>query len=141
MSFRTIIIDDESLARERLKTLLDGNEFIDIIACAKNGIEAVELINEKKPDLIFLDIQMPGLNGFEVLQKLEKLPYIIFATAYDEYALKAFETNSIDYLLKPIEKERLNKSIGKLRALTGNNENSQDFNEKIRNLISSLNNH
>lgn len=115
---RTILIDDEPLAIKRLERLLGPyNTVIEIVAIAKNGLEAVEKINALSPDLVFLDIQMPGLNGFQVLEALgENRPKVIFATAYDQYALKAFEENSIDYLLKPIEKERLEKTIDKLKA-------------------------
>jgi two-component system LytT family response regulator len=116
--FRTILIDDEEPARIRLKELLnDYTDTITIIGEAKNGDEAVSLINTLHPDLIFLDIQMPGKDGFEVIQSIEKVPYIIFCTAFDQYALKAFETNSIDYLVKPVGKERIAKSMIKLQSL------------------------
>ncbi|MBN1293666.1 MAG: response regulator transcription factor [Candidatus Latescibacteria bacterium] len=119
MKFRTILIDDEPLAVERLTRLLyPYTDNIDIIDNAYNGQEAVEKINRINPDLIFLDIQMPELNGFEVLDHVKHLPLIIFCTAYDEYALKAFETNSIDYLLKPVESDRLKTALQKLQRLT-----------------------
>ena len=119
MKFRTILIDDEPLALERLKRMLEPlEEIIEITDCAYDGRDAVDKINRLKPELIFLDIQMPELNGFEVLERIDFLPLIIFSTAYDEYALKAFETNSIDYLLKPVEPERLKVSIEKLKRLT-----------------------
>ncbi|PID28760.1 MAG: DNA-binding response regulator [Candidatus Cloacimonadota bacterium] len=109
---RTIIIDDEKIARNRMKRLLTGfGDKIKIIDEAENGKEAVSKINELKPDLIFLDIQMPGLNGFEVLENLVFRPQIIFVTAYDNYAIRAFEENSADYLLKPVTPERLEKAI------------------------------
>lgn len=112
---RTILVDDEELAINRLKRLLSEFEIIEIIGFAYDGIHAVELISAQKPDLIFLDIQMPGLNGFEVLERIkDPKPKVVFATAYDQYAIKAFEENSLDYLLKPIEKERLEKTIAKL---------------------------
>lgn len=118
MNFRTIIIDDEQLARERLRRLLDSySDVITIIDEASDGLSAVEKINKHHPDLIFLDIQMPEFTGFQVLEKITNNPWIIFATAFDEYALKAFETNSIDYLLKPIDKQRLKLSIEKLTKL------------------------
>ena len=136
MIFRTIIIEDEQLARERLKKILTKHEQnIQIIAEAENGYKALELINKLNPDLIFLDIQMPGMNGFEVLEKIEKLPIIIFTTAYDEYALQAFETNSIDYLLKPISPERLNQAISKLNQFYQKNE---QFNENILKMLNNL---
>tara|TARA_B100000678_G_C18207974_1_gene502172 strand:+ start:626 stop:1384 length:759 start_codon:yes stop_codon:yes gene_type:complete len=115
MSFRTLIIEDEEPARLRLSKLLQNYpDKIENIGFARNGEDGLEKINQLKPDLIFLDIQMPGMNGFEMLSKLKRIPLIIFCTAYDEYALQAFETNSIDYLLKPVKQERLAKAISKL---------------------------
>ena len=115
MSFRTLIIEDEEPARLRLTKLLQNYpDKIEIIGFAKNGENGLEKINELNPDLIFLDIQMPGMNGFEMLSKLKRIPLVIFCTAYDEYALQAFETNSIDYLLKPVKEIRLEKTISKL---------------------------
>jgi two-component system LytT family response regulator len=113
--WKTIIIDDEQLARKRLKRLLETYHEVDIVAEAENGAEGLKLINNLKPDLIFLDIEMPILNGFEMLSKLNHYPKVVFTTAYDQYAIKAFEEGSIDYLLKPIELERLEKTIKKLR--------------------------
>lgn len=113
--FRTLIIDDERLAREELKTELKDYTEIVIIGEAQNGDEAIIAINEMQPDLLFLDINMPGMNGFELLKKLEEIPNVIFVTAYDEFALKAFEVNALDYILKPIDPERLNEAIEKLK--------------------------
>ena len=119
--YKTLIADDEQPARDRLKTLLAEHKGkIEIIGEAKNGIECREMIDNLKPDLLFLDIQMPGLNGFEVLQQTNHSPIVIFCTAFDEYALKAFETNSIDYIVKPIKAERIRKSIEKLDSLNSN---------------------
>jgi two-component system LytT family response regulator len=112
----TIIIDDEKLARQRLKRLLAPYDEIDIIEEGENGQQGLALIQEHRPDLIFLDIEMPILNGFEMLAKLDVEVRVIFTTAYDQYAIKAFEEGSIDYLLKPIEAERLEKTIKKLNA-------------------------
>ncbi len=121
MKYQTLLVEDEPLALQRLQRLLHPyNDFIDLIAHATNGEEAVEMINTLKPDLIFLDIQLPELNGFEVLERLAHVPLVIFSTAYDEFALKAFETNAIDYLLKPVEPERLQRALEKLRRLTSN---------------------
>ncbi len=118
-SFTAILIDDERLAIKRLKRLLEKyEESFEILAEAYNGEEGLKLIEHHQPDLIFLDIEMPGMNGFEMLKKLEYLPKIIFTTAFDEYAIKAFEENSIDYLLKPIEVERLDKAVDKLKRLS-----------------------
>lgn len=113
--WKTIIIDDEQLARQRIKRLLKEYDEVEIIAEAENGAEGLALIEQHKPDLIFLDIEMPVLNGFEMLAKLTHQPKVVFTTAYDQYAIKAFEEGSIDYLLKPIELERLDKTIKKLK--------------------------
>lgn len=116
MTWKTIIIEDEQLARQRLKRLLANYAEIEIIAEAENGAQGLEMINQHQPDLVFLDIEMPLLNGFEMLAKLtENQPKVVFTTAYDQYAIKAFEEGSIDYLLKPIELERLDKTIHKLK--------------------------
>jgi two-component system, LytTR family, response regulator len=110
-----IIVDDERLARNELKRLLEEFPRINIVAEAANADEAIALIDEHQPDLLFLDIQMPGKNGFELLEVLEdKVPEVIFTTAYDEYALKAFEYNALDYLMKPIDSSRLAEAILKV---------------------------
>src|SRR5205823_7234152 len=111
---RAIIIDDERLARSELKKLLTDYPEIEIIAEAANASEGIEKIESLNPDLIFLDIQMPGKTGFDMLAELDKAPHVIFTTAYDEYALKAFEVNALDYLLKPVEPKRLADAIQKL---------------------------
>lgn len=109
---RTIIIDDERLARNELRRLLENFPKIDIVGEAANADEALPMIEELQPDLLFLDIQMPGKNGFELLQAIEgKAPDVVFTTAYDEYAIKAFEFNALDYLLKPVEMNRLTEAI------------------------------
>ena len=113
--FRTLVIDDERLAREELKSVLSEILEINVIGEAQNGDEALKLIKSEAPDLIFLDINMPEMNGFEMLKKLDEIPKVIFVTAYDEYALKAFEVNALDYLLKPIYPERLAEAIEKLK--------------------------
>lgn len=131
MVFKSIIIDDEAHARSRLKRLLVNHaNVIQVLNEASNGIEALEMIESHKPDLIFLDIQMPGLDGFEVINRLKYLPIIIFTTAFDQFALKAFETNTIDYLVKPIEPERLDLTIRKLQQFKKN-----DQEESIRNFL------
>ncbi len=111
---RTLIIDDERLARKELTNLLNSFDEIEIIGEAVDADDAFEKINSFTPDLIFLDIQMPGKTGFELLESLEKVPRVIFTTAYDEFALKAFDFNALDYLLKPIQPERLAESINKI---------------------------
>ena len=114
MSVRTIIIDDERLARNELRKLLQEFNEIEVIDEAANVNEGIEKIEQQNPDLIFLDIQMPGKTGFDLLEELDRSPKVIFTTAYDEYALKAFEVNALDYLLKPIEPKRLSDAIQKL---------------------------
>ena len=114
--FKTIVIDDEPAARRLMKNLLqEHTDVVQVIDEAGTGREAIQKIETLKPDLIFLDIQMPDLTGFEVIEKLTHKPNIIFTTAYEQYAIKAFETFSIDYLLKPIKEERLQQSIYKLK--------------------------
>ena len=112
---RALIIDDERLARKELVKLLEDFPEIEILGEAANADEAYELINQLNPDLLFLDIQMPGKTGFELLEMLDAVPKVIFTTAYDEYALKAFEVNALDYLLKPIQMERLQDRLSKLQ--------------------------
>lgn len=111
---KALIIDDERLARVELRRLLEPFKEIEIIGEAINADDAIKKIDDLNPDLIFLDIQMPGKNGFQLLEELDKVPVVVFTTAYDEYALKAFEYNAMDYLLKPIEPKRLEDTIKKL---------------------------
>jgi len=116
-TWKTLIIDDEQLARQRLKRLLKPFEEFEIIGEAVNGADGLQQIEQLKPELIFLDIEMPMLNGFEMLSRLQHQPKVVFTTAYDQYAIKAFEEETIDYLLKPIETERLEKTVKKLRQI------------------------
>ena len=111
MKLRTLIVDDEAPARERLRKFLAQNELVEVIGEADNGIKAVEMIEGLNPDLVLLDIQMPGLDGFGIIKMLQNPPLIIFVTAYDEYAIRAFEVNALDYLLKPFTKVRLGRAI------------------------------
>ena len=137
LKYQTILIDDEPLALDRLERLLQPHrDLIEIVDRAMSGHEAVEKIEAWKPDLIFLDIQMPELTGFEVLKKLTHQPWIIFSTAYDEYALKAFATNSIDYLLKPVDPERLKKALEKLQYLT--RPEASAFQKQLQNLLAGI---
>jgi two-component system, LytTR family, response regulator len=122
-----LIIDDERLARRELSLLLSEFNEIEIIGEAVNVDDAYEKVNQMKPDLIFLDIQMPGKTGFDLLEMLEKVPKVIFTTAYDEFALKAFEVNALDYLLKPIQPERLKECIKKLEKLERVNDSVTDI--------------
>src|SRR5450755_574703 len=121
MPMTALIVDDERLAREELKYLLDSAGGVEVIAQGENGIEAVHLIHTHHPDVVFLDVQMPGLDGFAVIQKLlEKnsggaMPQIIFATAFDQYAVRAFDVNAIDYLLKPFDRTRVFQAVERAR--------------------------
>ena len=119
MPIQTIIVDDEKPARDELAFLLKAFPEIHLLAQGKNGVEAVNLIKEHNPDLVFLDVQMPGLDGFGVLQKLVerklKVPHVVFATAFDHYAVQAFDVNAVDYVLKPFDKARISKAIQKVK--------------------------
>ena len=119
---KVIIIDDESAGRQLIKEYLKDYPSLILLGEANNGVDAVRIINEFKPDLVFLDIQMPGMTGFDVLQHLDEIPQIIFSTAYDQYALKAFEVHAVDYLLKPYTKERFKDAIDQLNQ--GSKDNS-----------------
>jgi DNA-binding LytR/AlgR family response regulator len=134
---RVVVVDDEQLARARIRRLLEAFDDLECVGEAENGLEAVERIRELRPDLVFLDIQMPGMDGFEVLTALDDVPLVIFATAYDEYALKAFEVNSIDYLLKPIEKERFAQAVERARELLGSERELGREIERIAGLVRS----
>lgn len=140
MALSAVIVDDEQLARDELSYLLKGVEDLNIVAQGRNGLEAVNLIKEHAPDLVFLDVQMPGLDGFGVLKKLidrkVSLPQIVFATAFDQYAVKAFEVNAIDYLLKPFDKKRVLQAIEKARKkLQGS---AAPANDKLETLVKML---
>jgi len=130
LALTALIIDDEPLARQELLYLLQSAE-VQVLAQGTNGIEAVELIRTHKPDVVFLDVQMPGLDGFAVLKKLldkkTDLPQVVFATAFDQYAVRAFEVNAVDYLLKPFDRKRVLKTIEKVRAkIAGNGDSAGD---------------
>jgi len=130
MTISALIIDDEQLAREELAYLLDTVGGVDVVAQGANGIEAVDLVEEHRPELVFLDVQMPGLDGFQVIQRLldrgrqrtiagkepEPMPQIVFATAYDQYAVRAFDVNAVDYLLKPFDLTRVEQAVGRVRS-------------------------
>ncbi|MGB6724715.1 MAG: LytTR family DNA-binding domain-containing protein [Terracidiphilus sp.] len=153
MPISALIIDDEQLAREELKYLLEEVGGVDVVAQGANGIEAVKLIEEHHPDLVFLDVQMPGLDGFQVIQKLaekrpngsgEPLPQIIFATAYDQYAVRAFAVNAVDYLLKPFDRGRVSEAVerARTRIAAGGNETgpgAQPTSSQIDQLLKLLN--
>jgi two-component system response regulator LytT len=141
MPLSTVIVDDEQLARDELAFLLKNIEDVDVVAQGKNGLEAVNLIREHNPDLVFLDVQMPGLDGFGVIKKLldrkVPLPKIVFATAFDQYAVKAFEVNAVDYLLKPFDKKRVAQSIQKAKSKTETNSVSSDKLETLVRMLES----
>lgn len=123
---KAIIIDDERLARKELLTLLENHPNIEVVDEAVNADEALEKIETHDPDVIFLDVQMPGKTGFELLETMERVPQVIFTTAYDEFALKAFEFNALDYLLKPIRAERLSESVQKIQARSSKKAGNRD---------------
>ena len=128
MTISALIVDDDQLARDELKYLLDSVGGVDVVAEGANGIEAVDLIEEHRPDLVFLDVQMPGQDGFAVIQRLMErnragsgrptaaLPHFVFATAYDQYAVRAFDVNAVDYLLKPFDRARVFEAVERVRA-------------------------
>jgi two-component system LytT family response regulator len=131
MSLRTIIIDDERLARKELRESLEGEKNVEVIGEAGNADEALEMIPRLDPDLLFLDIRMPGKDGFQMLRELESAPRVVFVTAYDEYALEAFEMNALDYLLKPVDEGRLREAVQRIdkeegtRASKGSDEGEE----------------
>ncbi len=139
MNISTLIVDDEKPARDELAYLLKGFPEIDLVGQGKNGVEALALIKEHTPDLVFLDVQMPGLSGFGVLKKLMdrkvKVPHIVFATAYDNYAVQAFEVNAVDYVLKPFDKGRIAKAIARAKKML---EAKASPTERLETLVSQI---
>jgi two-component system, LytTR family, response regulator len=135
MPINTIIVDDEKPARDELAYLLKGFPEINVIGQGKNGVEAVSLIKEHSPDLVFLDVQMPGLDGFGVLKKLVerkiKAPHVVFATAFDHYAVQAFDVNAVDYVLKPFDKARISKAIARARKMLESQTSATDRLEQL----------
>lgn len=139
MPIRTLIVDDEPLAREKLRAFLEAESDIEVVGEARDGKEAVQSIESLRPDLVFLDIQMPELTGFEVVENLDReaLPQIIFVTAYDNYALKAFEVHALDYLLKPYDRERLHQALEKARR-EQDRQQLGDVQKQLRALLADL---
>ena len=139
MPIDTIIVDDERPARDELAYVLKGFPEINLIAQGKNGLEAIALIKEHSPDLVFLDVQMPGLDGFGVIKRLAerklRVPQIVFATAYDQYALQAFEVNAVDYVLKPFDKPRIAKAIQRAKKMLEANTSAV---ERLESLVGQL---
>jgi two-component system, LytTR family, response regulator LytT len=141
MPLSAVIVDDEQLARDELAYLLKNLDDVHVVAQGKNGLEAISLIREHNPDLVFLDVQMPGLDGFGVIKKLldrkVPLPKIVFATAFDQYAVKAFEVNAVDYILKPFDKKRIAQAIEKARAKLEAGSSSDDKLETLVRMLES----
>ena len=139
MALTAVIVDDEPLARQELLYQLQAAEDVEVVAQGSNGIEAVELIRTHKPDVVFLDVQMPGLDGFAVLKKLldkkSDPPQVVFATAFDQYAVRAFEVNAVDYLLKPFDRKRVLKTLDKVRARLAGNGTEQGGEAKLDALL------
>ncbi len=136
---RALIVDDEPLARRRIKSLLAHDQSIDVIGECSDGHKAVTSISELTPDLVFLDVQMPAMDGFEVIKTIgaEQMPTVIFVTAYDQYALKAFEVNALDYLLKPFDRSRFQKTLERAKAMIRGLQNG-DVNHQLLSLLADL---
>ncbi|NVK57757.1 MAG: response regulator transcription factor [Alteromonadaceae bacterium] len=138
---KTLIVDDEPLARSGLRLRLEKFDDVEVVAECQNGLDAVSMISQHRPDLVFLDIQMPGLNGFQVINKLKELkqpiPMIVFVTAYDSYAIKAFDVHAIDYLLKPADDERLRAALAKVREYFST-QHQDEQSRKLVNLVAEL---
>jgi two-component system LytT family response regulator len=138
-NIRTVIVDDEPLARRGIRVLLDEEKDVEIISECRNGREALAVIEEQTPDLVFLDVQMPELNGFDVLQTIgaERMPAVIFVTAYDKYALRAFDVHALDYLLKPLDGERFTKALQRARAQI-ERKSIHDLSRRLQSLLDDL---
>jgi two-component system LytT family response regulator len=134
---RVLIVDDEPLARQRVRHLLENEQDIDSLAEARNGAEAIEKIEAERPDLVFLDVQMPEIDGFDVIEAVgnEHFPNVIFTTAYDQYALKAFDVNAVDYLLKPVDPDRFHRALDRVRHQDHRN---KDLKTELLGLLQSL---
>src|SRR5579863_1115230 len=148
MSLSALIVDDEQLARDELKYLLDQAGDVEVVAQGANGIEAVDLIQEHHPDVVFLDVQMPGLDGFAVIKRLmerhakdatEPMPQVVFATAYDQYAVRAFDVNAVDYLLKPFDRARVQQALDRVRGRITENTPGSRTDTQIDALLKLLN--
>src|SRR5712691_11650381 len=131
---RAFLIDDEALALKRLSRMLSATGRVSIAGSSTDPVEALQAIAEAKPDVLFLDIEMPGLNGFQMLSQLDPQPMIVFTTAYDQYALQAFGVNSVDYLLKPIEAVQLNRALDKIERMRGGVEPRTELRELLERL-------
>ena len=138
-TIRTMIVDDEVLARQNVEALLQPDPTINLVAQCGNGAEAVEAIKQHRPDLLFLDVQMPGMTGFEVLAQLPAtvLPQVVFVTAYDHFALQAFEVQAVDYLLKPFNRARFAEALARAKAAV-HNRDQQDFSHRLEEMMAAL---
>ena len=152
MPISALIVDDEQLARDELKYLLEAVGDVNVVALGANGIEAVDLIERLHPDLVFLDVQMPGLDGFAVIERLMEhsratggagkehaLPQVVFATAYDQYAVRAFDVNAVDYLLKPFDRDRVEQAVERARSRLAGNANGAQMESKLGEVLRLLN--
>jgi len=138
MKLSAFLVDDEDLALKRLSRMLLESGRVEIVGSCTDPQEAIEQLRDDLPDVLFLDIEMPGLNGFQMLGQLEEQPLVIFTTAYNQYALRAFEVNSIDYLLKPVEPQQLDRALNKLERIRGGSEPKPDVTELVKRLSSVL---
>jgi DNA-binding LytR/AlgR family response regulator len=135
MPIRTLVVDDEALARDRLAGFLATLPDVRLVGQAGDGVQALELIEQERPDLVFLDVQMPGMDGFEVLKALRlPAPHVVLSTAYDEYAIRAFEVGAIDYLLKPLARRRVEEAVGRVRDRLAANRPGPDLDDVLRRL-------
>jgi len=139
VKLRAVIADDEPLARERIRSLLESEPDVEVVRECRDGLEAVAAIEEERPDLVFLDVQMPELDGFGVIERIgvENAPVVVFVTAFDEYALQAFEVNAVDYLMKPFDRERFRKALARARSQVQRDKGG-DLNRKLLALIQEL---
>lgn len=135
---KAVLVDDERLAISRLKRLLERQSGIEVADSFTNPLRALAALTADPPDVLFLDIEMPGMSGFELLEKLEEQPLVVFTTAYDKYALKAFEVNSVDYLVKPVEEHRLHRALTKIARIRGGGEPAPDLKKIVAELASTL---
>jgi two-component system, LytTR family, response regulator len=137
---RVLIVDDEPLARERIRTLLQDEPAFEIVGEAADGTTAAESIMALQPDLVFLDVQMPGADGFDVIDAVgaDKMPFVVFVTAYDRYALRAFDVHALDYLLKPFDRERFREALGRAQAQIERNANSGDIERRLAAIVQDL---
>ena len=134
-AIRTVVVDDEKLARDRLAGFLAALDGVELVGQAQNGVEALALIEAERPDLVFLDVRMPGMDGFEVLKALRRpSPHVVFATAYDDYAIRAFEVQAIDYLLKPFARARVEEAVGRVRSRLATAHPGPDLESVLRRL-------